>query len=255
MKKIFLLVLLLFLNIITVSAVEKADVTQLWLEANENYTKGDYKAALEVYGKIERELGVSSSLYYNIGNCYFKENRLAKAILYYNKAQKLDPSNKEIEHNLAIANALTTSKIKEVPHFFLYRWLESTANIMSSDGWALLSIISLAVLLSMLIAFLLSRKSNRRKITFSIGTAALAVTLLAGMASTYQKSIQMSDKNGIVMNNAVAVKSSPDDSGKDIFVLNEGVKVEISEQIGKWSKITIASGDTGWIITSNIEVI
>lgn len=255
MKKIFLLVLLLFLNVIAASAVEKADVAQLWLEANGNYTKGDYKAALDLYEKIEREMGISSSLYYNIGNCYFKENRLAKAILYYNKAQKLDPSNKEIEHNLAIANALTTSKIKELPKFFLYRWLEGAANLMSSDGWAQLSIISLAVLLSMLIAFLLSRKSTRRKITFSIGTAALVVTLLAGIASTYQRSIQISDKHGIIMNNAVAVKSSPDDSGKDIFVLNEGVKVEIEEQIGKWSKITIASGDSGWVITTNIDII
>lgn len=254
MKKIFLIIVL-FLNILSVSAVEKAEATMMWQQANEAYTKGNYVEALAIYNRLEKEVGISASLYYNIGNCYFKENRLGKAIIYFNRAQRLDPSNEDISHNLAVANALTSSKINEVPKFFLYSWLEKAANIMSSDSWAQVSIIFLAVLLSMLIAFLLSRKSNRRKITFSIGIAALVITLLAGMASTYQRNVQLSDEQGVIMNNAVAVKSSPDDSGKDIFVLNEGVKVEIKEQVGKWSKITIASGDTGWVITSNIEII
>lgn len=127
--------------------------------------------------------------------------------------------------------------------------------MMSSDTWAQLSIITFAVLLSMLIAFLLSKKSNRRKITFTIGLIALIFTIIAGVASTFQRTIQLSNEAGIIMNNAVAVKSSPDNSGKDIFILNEGVKVKIKEQIGKWSKITIASGDTGWISTESIEII
>lgn len=255
MKKIFLLFALLFLNILSVSASSQEEVSKLWLTASGNYTNGDYTAALEVYHQIERESGISASLYYNIGNCYFKENRLAKAILYYNKAHRLDPSNEDVKHNLAVANALTTNKIKEVPKFFLYRWLEGTANLMGSNSWAQLSIITLAVLLSMLIAFLLSKKSNRRKITFTVGLIALVLTVLTGMASTYQRSIQMSSEEGVIMNNAVAVKSSPDNSGKDIFVLNEGVKVKIKEQLGKWSKIVISSGDTGWVVTDNIEII
>lgn len=254
MKKI-LLVIVLFLNILSASAVGKAEAAMMWQQANEAYTKGNYTDALAIYDRLEKEVGVSASLYYNIGNCYFKENRLGKAILYFNRAQRLDPSNEDIAHNLAVANALTSSKINEVPKFFLYSWLERGVNIMGSDSWAQLSIIFLAVLLSMLIAFLLSRKSNRRKITFTIGIVALAITLLAGLASTYQRNVQLSDEHGVIMNNAVAVKSSPDDSGKDIFVLNDGVKVEIKEQVGKWSKITIASGDTGWVITSNIEII
>lgn len=255
MKRLVLLFALLFLNTLYASAVSKEDVSKLWLAASGNYTNGDYKAALHSYEQIEREIGISASLYYNIGNCYFKENRLAKAILYYSKAAKLDPSNEDVRHNLAVANALTTNKIKEVPKFFLYRWLEGGANLMSSNSWAQLSIITLAILLSMLIAFLLSKKSNRRKITFSIGIVALLITLMSGLASSYQRSVQMSNENGIVMNNAVAVKSSPDNSGKDIFILNEGVKVKINERLGKWSKITIASGDTGWVITDNIEII
>lgn len=255
MKRIFLLLTLLFLNILSASALLKEDVSKLWLTASGNYTNGEYAAALESYQQIERQAGVSASLYYNIGNCYFKENRLAKAILYYSKAHKLDPSNEDVVHNLAVANALTTNKIKQVPEFFLYRWMEGVVNMMSSDTWAQLSIITFAVLLSMLIAFLLSKKSNRRKITFTIGLIALIFTIIAGVASTFQRTIQLSNEAGIIMNNAVAVKSSPDNSGKDIFILNEGVKVKIKEQIGKWSKITIASGDTGWISTESIEII
>lgn len=254
MRKIFLIIILFF-NVLCLSADDKNSSTKLWSIANDSYNNGDYKTAIEIYSKIGDEVGVSASLYYNIGNCYFKENNLAKAILYYNRAKKLDPSNEDIEHNLAVSNALTTNKIKEIPKFFLYSWLESAANILGSDGWAQLSIITLAVLLSMLIAFLLSKKSNSRKTTFTIAVIALVLTLLSSIASTYHHSLHMSQEDAIVMKNAVAVKSSPDNSGKDIFVLNEGVKVQIKEQLGKWSKITIASGDSGWLETSNIEVI
>lgn len=251
MKKIFLFVIL-FLNTIALSA---ANVEELWQNASNKYSAGSYSEALELYQSLEKEAGVSASLYYNIGNCYFKDNQLAKAILYYNKAQKLDPSSEEIRHNLAVANAQTTTKIKTIPTFFLYKWLSSIVNIMSSNSWAQLSIIMFALLLAMVVTFLLSKRSFRRKLTFAIGTIALVFMLISVIASAYQHGVETSRDNGIIMSNAVAVKSSPDNSGKDIFVLSEGVKVSIKEQLGKWSKVTVASGDTGWVETSNIEII
>lgn len=253
MKRIIISLTLVFLVLSSYAAIDKAEVAKLWESAGQSYAEGDYKKALELYTRLEKEAGISASLYYNIGNSYFKENNLAKSILYYNKALKIDPTNSDIQHNLLVANALTTNKIKEVPKFFLVRWIETVRNLLSSNGWAQISIVTFAIFLSMAVAFLLSRKASRRKHSFTIGLIAFIVTILTSIAAASQEQAQTDNTKAIVMNNAVAVKSSPDDAGKDIFVLNEGVKVTISESIGKWSKITIASGDSGWLESKNIE--
>lgn len=255
MKKIICSFALLFLTLASFAALSKAEVDLLWDKANVSYSEGKYAEALELYGNLEKEAGVSASLYYNIGNSYFKQNMLAKAILYYNRALRLDPANGDIEHNLSVANALTISKIKEMPTFFVVRWIEEFRNMMSSNGWAIFSIVCFALTLILVLLFLLSKKSYVRKYTFTFGLITLFFTLVAMMAGGSQRSEQLNTSQAIVMNNSAAVKSSPDNSGKDIFVLNEGVKAEIKERIGDWSRVVIASGDSGWINSSNLEII
>lgn len=255
MKKIFFTFALIILAINSFASIGENEVVKLWEDANSSYAIGDYKKAIDIYKRLENEEGISASLYYNMGNCYFKDNELANAILFYNRALKMDSHDRDIAHNLSVANALTTNKIKEIPKFFLVRWIEGIRNIFSSNTWAVFSVITLAILLIMLGLFLISRNSMIRKSSFTIGIISLIITILTTIAATSQRQYQLSDDKYIVMINSTAVKSSPDGSGRDIFILNEGVKVIIDESVGKWSKITIASGDSGWLETSNVEKI
>ena len=255
MKKIFLSLLFTFTAIFSFASLDKAEIAKLWDQAAATYAEGDFEKAIEIYKTLEKEQGVSASLYYNLGNSYFKNHNLANAILNYNRALKLYPTSSDILHNLAIANATTTNKIKEMPKFFVVRWIESARNIMSSDAWANISIVGLAIFLALAVSFLLSRNSGTRKSSFTLGAIMLFVTITSAIASTTQMEIQSDDTYFIVMENNVAVKSSPDNAGKDIFILNEGVKVNVTENLGKWSKIVIVSGDTGWLETINIEKI
>lgn len=255
MKKIFFTFTLIILTLYSFASIEQNEIDKLWEDANSSYASGDYQKSIEIYTKLENEVGISPSLYYNIGNCYFKDNKLANAILYYNRALKMDSHNSDILHNLSVANALTTNKIKEVPEFFLVRWIESVRNIFNSNTWALISIFAIALLLAMIVMFFLSRNSSMRKSGFTIAIISLVITILSITAATSQKQYQLSDDKYIVMINSTAIKSSPDGAGKDIFILNEGVKVVVEESVGKWSKIIIASGDSGWLETSNIEKI
>ena len=255
MTKIFLSLLFIFTTVLSSASIDESKVAELWNGAATTYAEGDYEKAIEIYKTLEREQGVSASLYYNLANSYFKNNNLANAIINFNRALKLEPTNRDVIYNLSVANALTTNKIKEIPKFFVVRWVESIRNIMSSDAWANISIIGLAIFLALAVSFLLSRNSGTRKSSFTLGIVVLCVTIISAIASTTQMSAQSNDTYSIVMQNNVAVKSSPDAAGKDIFILDEGVKVNVVENLGKWSKIIIASGDTGWVETLNIEKI
>ena len=63
----------------------------------------------------------------------------------------------------------------------------------------------------------------------------------------------LSHDEAIVMASAISVKSSPDRSATDLFVLHEGTKVHILSEVDEWCEISIADGKKGWLLKSNIE--
>ncbi len=132
MKRIFLLNILIFFCLVSFGQSPK----ELWTEANNNYSKANYEDALAGFKKIE-ELGYASpALYYNMGNTYFKLKQIGKSILYYERALKLDPSDKDALNNLQLAREFTLDRIEEVPDFILNTWIKSINYSFSSDVWA-----------------------------------------------------------------------------------------------------------------------
>ena len=190
---------------------------------------------------------VSASLLYNIGNTYFKLRNYPMAILHYEKALKIDPTNEDTKHNLAIANALITDKIEPMPVFFMTKWWRNVGNLHSANGWAKASLIFFAILLLILFGYITARTSRTRKITFFTGILTL-VLVICSLIFAYQKHKYINEHNeAIVMTPTITVKSSPSSSGVDLFVLHEGTKVEIIDNTDKWDKIKIADGSVGWM--------
>ncbi len=227
----------------------------LWDQANTAYINANYRLAAELYDSIRRTAGVSEKLYYNLGNAWFKMGSMGRAILYYNKAQRLAPTDGDIEHNLAVANTYVKDKIEQVPEFFLARWIRSVRTSLGSDTWTYISFGMLALALAGTVVYLLARTLGRRKAGFYTGIVC-GVLFIAATAFAFEgRSEMLAPGEGIVMNSAVAVKSSPDAQSKDLFVLHEGTKVKVVDRLQGWIEVTIADGNKGWIEASTIEMI
>ena len=228
---------------------------ELWNTANDHYTKGEYQVALESYTKIE-EMGFNSpKLMYNLGNTYFKLGENGKAILYFERALKLDPSDSDAERNLALAREYTLDKIESVPDFILTTWLKKINFSMSSNGWALASIIFAFAFAILMLFFRYAATSGRRKLYFFTGLAVLLLGITSILFAWSQKSNFTSKDFAIVMRPVSSVKSSPDTSGKTLFILHEGTKVELLERIGGWQRVELSDGRQGWILSVDIETI
>lgn len=239
----------------TTVPMSEEEQNSIWNSANDAYAKGDFLEAIELYSKLLKTDKESAKLYYNLGNAYFKSDSLGRAILNYNRALKLSPSDEDIIYNLEIANARTINRIDAVPEFFMVTWSRNLVSLLSSDGWALCSLILLALALGGATLYLLSSSVGGRKGGFTLGVVAFVLFCFAVSFSTKVKRQKLQSTDAIVMSSAASVKSSPDNSGKDLFVLNEGVKVVISERLNGWCNISIASGNKGWINQKYIEVI
>lgn len=238
------------------NASEVSGADQLWQMANAAYEQGEWAAAADAYTQIS-DMGLESAqLYYNMGNAYFRQEELAKAVLYYERALKLDPSYEDARFNLDYVNSITHDKIEVVPEFFVKEWLRNLSEMMSSNAWAVTFLVLLALTLALLMVFRLSPVIAWRRVGFFAGLVTLLLMFAALAFSLWQKNDYDSHDQAVVMVTVTMVKSSPSaDNSTDLFVLHEGTKVNILDMTGDWTKISLADGRQGWIKTSEIEEI
>lgn len=237
------------------SAAAQSGFIEGWDNANHAYTTGEYDRAIEGYDSICRQGYGSAKLYYNLGNAYFKNNQIGKAILNYNKALRLDPSDEDIQHNLAVANRFVKDRIEVVPEFFLKTWMRNLMLRASSDTWAIWSLILFAMTLGLVALYLLGSRMGQRKFGFYGGICCLLLSVGALVFSSIGRRQIVSPREAVIMISAAPVKSEPEATSKDIFVLHEGTKVRIAGEIGDWREIVIADGKKGWLDIQSIELI
>lgn len=229
------------------------DPDHLWEQANEAYMLGDFAAAAGMYENILSQGLFSAKLYYNLANACFRTGENARAILYYNRALRLAPNDDDIRYNLAIAENLAKDKIDEVPEFFLKAWMRRVRNSLDENAWTLLSILFFAAALALGLLFLLARRTPLRKAGF-YGTLITALLFIVAVSfAAAQRRTMLDRREAIVMSTAAPVKSSPDRSATDLFVLHEGTKVRITGVVDRWCEVVIADGKKGWIESDKIE--
>ena len=249
------LLFIFILSAFSLQSAESADHRELWNSGNEKYIQGEFASALENYLKIE-EMGYSSSqLTYNIGNTYFKLGENGKAILYFERTLKLDPSDGDAERNLALAKEYTLDKIESVPEFILTTWIREAGYVFSSNGWAMLSLVFAALFALIMLLFRYATTSRIRKTSFITGVVVLLFAVVSVLFAWNQKSDFTTHDTAIIMKPVSSVKSSPDNSGKTLFILHEGTKVKLLEQIGGWQRVELPDGRQGWIMSVDIEII
>ncbi|MGL5683834.1 MAG: tetratricopeptide repeat protein [Marinifilaceae bacterium] len=239
---------LLFVFILSViSLVSRADNTQLTQQAEQQYQTGDYAAALTTYQEIESSGVESTNLYYNMGNCLYKLGENTQAILYYERALKLDPTNKSAIYNLELAQRATVDKIHNIPEFFLLRWYQSARNLLSIDGWAYVASSLFIVFLVFVGMFIYSPSSRFKKMGFIGGFVVAGFMVWAMIIAHRQNAEYEARAYAIVTTPSVVVRGAPDGSGTELFVIHEGLKVRVVEELGTWYNIRLSDGNEGWI--------
>ncbi len=247
MKKILLL-----LAVLMVGFSSKAQTLE---EATTAYSKGEFSKAVEIYETLLKTNGESAEIYYNIGNCYYRLNKTASAVLNYERALLLNPGDKDTRTNLEIARLKAIDRIEPVGEFFLVEWMQSVQNMFSTNTWSLLGTICFLLLIGCLVLYFFSRKIILKKCGFYAGIGMVVLCITCNIFAYEQKQKLTNRNTAIVFAATVTIKSTPDNSGTDLFLLHEGTKVIIKSKLGNWNEIETADGNIGWIKIEDIEVI
>ena len=248
--------LLMLLMPFAADASNDVYVDSLWNSANQAYMEGRWTDAVADYELISGMGLESAALYCNTGDAYFKDGNVPMAILFYERALKLDPSYEDARYNLQLLNSTIQDRIDPIPDFILKVWAKDICYLMDSDAWAVCFIVLLALTLGLVLLFILGATAAGRRIGFFTGIVTMLLAVASLSFSLWQKNDYMSADDAIVMRPVTSVKSSPSsEASTDLFILHEGTKVTILDVVGNWSNIELADGRQGWLLSRDIETI
>jgi hypothetical protein len=190
-----------------------------------------------------------------MGNAAFRSNSIGHAILYYEKALKLDPAFQDAIHNLDYVSRYRLDAFEEVPELFLGAWISGFVQLLPERTWSILAIIAFVLILGGLLFYLFSRKMLFKKMGFISGLAALLFFVITLLSANSRHRDIINPDSGIILAPSVVVRSSPSDSGTELFILHEGTKVGVNEEVGGWQNIKVIDGREGWIKTADFQTI
>ena len=252
MSRIFF-ILLLVVSLVPAYAQEGSSTPEQ--AAEELYRNGQYEQAAEIYGQLLSEKGESAEVYYNLGNICFKQDRIGMAILNYERALLFAPSDKDILFNLELVRSKTVDQLNVSESFLLKKWLDDVKNLFTESGWGIAALLCFFLFIVSLFLFFFGRFLLMKKISFYVGCAAFASIIVCNVFAFSQYKELTNRNQGVIMAATVTIKSSPDKSGTDLFVLHEGTKVTIKSALSGWTEIELPDGTIGWIENSKLETI
>lgn len=255
-KKLFTVVLISStFFIICCSVVFASQPEEMMQKGNTYYREGAYDKAIEEYKILVDEGFVGTSLFYNLGNSNYRIGKIGYAILYYEKALELSPSDEDVKHNLEFARLSTVDRIQPLPRFFLFDWWEALLGLFSINSWAYVVYVLYLLVILMAGAYSFSKTIKQQKIFFFSGIAGVFLLVFSISLLVIKINREATLKSGIIVEPAVTVKFSPDPQSTDAFVIHEGLKVNLEDQLDKWVKIRLADGKVGWVEQSYVEQI
>ncbi len=215
---------------------------------------GNFAEAIDAYEALLASGQESAELYYNLGYSYFKYGSLGKAILNFERAKRLNPSDPDVAANLEIAYALT-DKMEIVQPPITDRIWESIKEAFSSDGWAWMFIICFVLTLTGIGMFLFLDSVTLRKVGFFSAIVFLVVSVTSLCISLSKRSEAINGSEAIIMSSSADLNTSPDKNATRMTVLHEGTYVKIIDTLGDWIEVRLRDGNIGWMRQSDVEVI
>ena len=251
------ILIIIFSLITTFSAFAEMskDSAQVYMQqANKLYEASEYQNALSIYHTIESEYR-SPILFFNIGNCYFKLNQIPSAILYYERSLKYDPQNDNTQANLKQAHKYISDNIQAMPQTAFSASWKAFVQDRSINFWANLSVYLMIAGFLILVLAILKVSDFVKKFSTLLGTLLILCAIFTFFLANSAKNNLENDNNAIIFTPKVDVMSEPKDSASRLFVIHDGLKVNIVDENSDWFEIKLSNGEIGWIKKSDCKVI
>jgi tetratricopeptide (TPR) repeat protein len=225
----------------------------VFARANQLYEEGRYEEAAAKYQGIVASGLKNGRVYYNLGNTYFKQDKLGLAILNYERAQRLMPRDKDIKANLAYARSQIVDKIKTPSPGLVGRWLTSLQELLTIDETTILAwgLYLVMTILALLAAFVWRW---RRFCLYALGF--LSLLLILSLTSLGVKLYRQEHiREAVVTAKQVEILSGPGENYLLEFTVHEGTTLTVREERGEWRRVRLWGDLEGWVQKAGLQEI
>ncbi len=236
-------------------AQSKSEAKKTFEQGNDLYQKEQFEQAAAKYEQVLKEGLVSDEVYFNLGNAYYKLNKVALSVYNFEKAKQLNPTCSSIENNLDFSKKLAVDEFNVVPRAGMDKLLFDTTSVFHYNTWAWISVAVAFVFLLAFAGFYFLQSTMPKRLFFGLMTIAVLVLIASLLSARFQKKYRDSNKSAIVFETVTAIHSEPKDTSPEITPIHEGAKVLIIEDVNGWSKVALPNGVQGWIPKTAIRML
>lgn len=239
--------MLLVILLVPSAEAQSQDPSRIFQAGNEYYAQSNYKAAIEQYQKVVESGVVSDIVLYNLANAHFKNNQLGSAILFYEKAQRLAPHDREIIENLNFARTRIADKVEHPAEGFLFTQLRRITNWLPIDTETALAVGFFFAANTAFVLFWLDVIPGFSRLALYASTVFLVLFLVLGASNGLRIYWQQTIHEGVILAEKADVLSGPASDSPTLFSIHEGLKVRIENDLPDWVQISLDNGWNGWI--------
>ncbi|PBQ30813.1 hypothetical protein CNR22_03155 [Sphingobacteriaceae bacterium] len=224
-------------------------------KAEKAYDNKKYKVAIESYEKLIKEGYKSYQLYFNLGNSYYRNNELGKAIYYYELARKIEPNDEDVRINLAIASGKTIDKIDSKENFFITAVKTNLLSSFTTTTWAWITVASCVLGCILFFIFINANTLIIKRVSFLLSCLlfiTFAITYFLGYSAVKAR---YENKFAIILTREIRIMNEPTAMAKVKFNLHEGTKIRVVENNGNWLLIKLDNGNEGWVKVEDVGII
>lgn len=246
--------------LILLSPVQASAEEEKWDDAitlaDSLYAEEDYTDAGNLYQAVITNKGKSPELLYNLANCYYKQDSIAWAIIYYERALRLAPGDDDIKANLAFVRTQTIDKISSTAQTFLKDKLLGIASTFSPGTWKIIGILAFILMLTGFIVYRFTEPLRLRKTGFYGAVVLLIITIVSNISAYHLLQEQQRTDVAIITAPSATILSSPSETSTQLFVVHEGTRIEILDSTDDgWNEVKYDDGKQGWVKNEVFEVI
>lgn len=238
---------------------------ELSVLADSAYMQQRYADAVRYYTEALQIDGPNSSLYYNLGNSYYRKGEVGYAIANYERALRLDPSNSDARLNLQFVR----SKIDNLPNDdsgYLSHLQNRIVSLMSPNAWAWTAGLLTALFVGLLALYIFSGSVMLRKVGF-FGAMVVLFAVMYSYVTSYSAATARNSRNhGIVVVSGANLNTEPRTprSGSErVIPIPEGAKLQILDSVAtpgdtrtpKWYNVKVNNTTRAWIPCPQVEII
>ena len=167
----------------------------------------------------------------------------------------LSPDDEEVKTNLSYAQNMTLDAIDTMPETGLSKLYKSITGKLTFDQWAYIAIAFMFLFVLLYILFYYANLSIAKRWSFIGSILALFICIIAIVFAYIQRRDFKDLQPAIIFAEESSIKSEPNASSQQIFVIHAGTKVNVLDQLDEWNKIKLADGKTGWIQKNELKLL